>query len=173
MLHVLRSLHQTHRDRQKRLAVGVAHIDELNRPYQDGAYCSLDDRSIQYTTAWEELFSKKEWRRVTLSHEGKCACCGSPVVLDATICKNCGAVWNEPADRQNLTSQLTFGSVSVILSILVGCLAVECFVYIVQDSGGIENSENTWRQEFVTFAASYTWISIAMLLVLLSTYIYE
>jgi len=173
MPRLFRSLKQAYRDRQRNLAKGIALIDELNQPYRYGSYCSLDDRSIRYTAAWEELFSKKEWRTVQASHDGKCSCCGSSVELDVTVCNRCHAVWNEPSDRLKESSLFRFGFAAVAASATIGYLSGEFFAYLMNNNICVEHGINSCNEEFIGLVESYILVSVPILFLLLSTYIYE
>jgi len=173
MFRALRTLRQMNLDRQRRLAIGVAHLDEFNRTYPDGAYCDLGDRLIQHVAAWEELFAKPEWAKAKASHLGRCSCCGSIVDLDETTCGGCGAVWREPNDHEKFVRQLSFGAAAIIISTAIGYFSGELFVYAATDLGGKSPIANVWHDEFINFVESYIWISVAILSVLASTYAYE
>lgn len=171
MAHILQSLSQAHRNRQRQLAIGIAYIDELNRTYE-GSYCALDDGSIRRTQAWEELFSRKEWQKAKLTHKGKCALCGAFVEPTAAICKACGAVWNEPGDQETSKPKLVFAAISLCTSIIVGYLSGELFSYIAHNIGATGQSR-AWPEELINFAETYLSISSAILFLLLCTYLYE
>lgn len=139
MVLALQKLRRAFQERRRNLANGVARIEELNRHYHDGAYCSLDDHSIQYTTAWEELFSRPEWHQADLSHKGQCSCCGTAVSRSSVTCPTCAAVWTEPGDQDKLRSKFRFGISSVVLSALIVFLIDHYFSCIFNATDGAAN----------------------------------
>jgi hypothetical protein len=147
----------------------MAHIDALSGIFPEGAFCSLDDRSIRQTEAWQALFAKKEWCCVDAGHDGTCRVCGADVGKQDCRCGTCGAVWRKPDDRDVTRSQFSFGVASTIVSCVFGYLSGELAARALR--GGVGGG--AWRGDFIGLVESYLWVSDAILFLLFCTYLYE
>jgi len=165
MIPLRHSLFQAHRDRQKRLAEGMTHIDALSGIFPKGAFCSLDDRSIHQTEAWQALFAKKEWCCVEAGHDGTCRACGATVDKQACRCGACGAVWCKPDDNEVTRARLVFGSATIVVSCGLGYASTEFMARVLRNLSKLD--------DFVGFVGTYLGVSCAILFLLLCTYLYE
>lgn len=148
-------------------------IDELNGVFSEGAYCSLEDRSVRQSAAWQELFAREEWQHADAGHAGRCQLCGTAVDGRETVCRHCGAAWTEPNAKAVTKSQLMFGSASAAVSAVLGYGSAKLVANVLDGLFRETVSQGTWRDDFMAFVEQYLWVSDTLLFLLLCTYLYE
>jgi ribosomal protein L40E len=155
---------QALRDRRALLADRTAYIDKLDRSPRQLA----GEDGPQPLSSWEAIFARPDWPKEKAGHNGRCSCCGAKVSPSATTCGNCGATWMTHVKRKHKIRRFLFCVVSIAISLIIGRSCAEIFVYSYYrfNTVGI-------NYDFVNFGEWYIWATCTVLVLVLSTYIYE
>jgi hypothetical protein len=149
----------------------MALVDKLGQATSGDETSVIDDESRPPLSPWEKIFARPEWQKQRQSHNGQCSCCTGAVSLTETTCVTCGAIWRKPP--KNKYAYLSYIIASLLISVAAGFYLKYIFELYIYRSYKDDITGKLMNIDFVNFMESYIWVSSAILVLLLSTYVFE
>ncbi len=156
---LFQGLRRAHRDRQAALAEKIRLLGRL-------------DQATEGDAAWQALYAHPEGQTPKITHRGRCGLCRAKLGRQEAVCPQCQASWQARPRHHYRVRTWLFGLASTAAAIAIGGAIHLAFARFVEGSQS-EAASPAINSDFLLFMDSYLWVFSTVMVLLLSTYLFD
>jgi hypothetical protein len=130
------------------------------------------DQATEGDSAWQALYVHPERQRPEITHRGRCGLCRTRLGRHDAECPQCHACWQARDKHQYRVRYWLFGLASMAAAFAIGGVSHIAFTRFLEPSQS-EPPSAAINHDFLLFMDSYLWVFTTVLVLILSTYLFE